>query len=616
MNIRRYILLIIFFIVPFSLLAQVQFSASAPNVVGVGNQFSVVYSLNADGKNFVTPNFQGFQVLGGPNPSSSTNVQFVNGKMNKSVNLTFTFFVQATTEGNFEIQPATITVDGKTYKSNALNIKVEKSTQPKAQSSTQSGASGRNAAQNNTEQVQSNGKDIFIKVYVSNRSPYQGQQTIVTYKLYTKVGIASLQPKGTNTYQGFWMQDLMEQTRQLQQQDEYIDGVKYTTAELKKIALFPVKSGEITIDPLEYDIIAQYRVQRQSSGDPFFDNFFNMGSVQNREMTIKSDPIRLNVKSLPESNKPKSFQGVVGDYTFKSTIDKKSLKTNDAITLKYTVSGTGNVELVDLPAIDFPSDFEVYPPKVTHNVKKGSNGVSGWKTFEYLIIPRLAGEFIIPEVSFSFFNTTTQSYSTLKAPSYDIEVEKGNESDQTVSYSSVRQEDVKFIGNDIRHIKTPPFQLQQIGTYFFGTMLFYSYLIGCLVLFVLFLIFISKTRKKHGNIALMRNKRATKVARKRLKKGLLYLKTNKPDAFFEENTLALWGYLSDKFNIPRASLSKETVEEVLTSKSVNEEYIKEIVSILNDCEFARYAPGDKQHNMQKIYDDSLNIISKIEQNLK
>lgn len=613
---RKCILLIFCFITLISVSAQVEFKANAPSVVAVGNQFSISYSVNADGKNFVGPKFQGFQILGGPNPSSSTNVQFINGKMSKSVNLTYTYYLKATTKGDFEIQPATITVDGKSYKSNALTIKVEQASQAQSQNSGQGGTAGKNSQQGSSEQVQSGGKDIFIKAYVSNRNPYQGQQTIVTYKLFTKVGISSLQPKGTSTYQGFWMQDLMDQSRQLQQREEVIDGVRYTTAELKKIALFPVRSGEITIEPLEYDILAQYRVQRQSSGDPFFDSFFNMGSVQNRELNVKSDAIRLKVKPLPESNKPINFNGVVGEYTFKSDIDKKQLKTNDAITLKYTVSGTGNVELVELPEINFPPDFEVYPPKVAHNVKKGGNGVSGWKSFEFLIIPRSAGTFTIPEMKFSFFNPNTQNYVTLTAPSYDIEVEKGSESDQTVSYSAVRQEDVKYIGNDVRHIKIPPFDLQQVGNHFFGTLSFYLIFIGCLLVFFLILIFTSKTRKKHGNIALMRNKKATKVARSRLKKGLIFLKANQPDAFFEENTQALWGYLSDKFTIQRSELSKETVEEVLREKSVNEDYIKEIVSILDDCEFARYAPGDKQHDMEKIYNDSLNIISKIEQNLR
>lgn len=612
MNIRRYILLIICFLISFPLFTQVEFKASAPSVVTVGNQFSVTFSLNADGSNFAGPSFQGFQILGGPNPSSSTSVQFINGKMSKSVNMTYTYYLQAPSKGDFEIQPATVTVNGKTYKSNSLSIKVEQGSQ--AQSSGQSSQSGTGG--NSSGQVQSGGKDIFIKTYVSNRNPYQGQQTVVTYKLFTKVGISSLQPKGTSTYQGFWMQDLQDPSRQLQQREEVVDGVRYITAELKKIALFPVRSGEITIEPLEYDVIAQYRVQRQSSGDPFFDSFFNMGSVQNREVNIKSDAIKMNVKPLPEAKKPETFNGVVGEYTFKSDIDKKQLKTNDAITLKYTVSGSGNVELVELPTINFPPDFEVYPPKISHNVKSSNNAVSGWKTFEYLIIPRSAGNFTIPEMKFSFFNPATQSYVTLTAPPYDIEVEKGNESDQNISYSAVRQEDVKYIGNDVRHIKIPPFKLQKQGHHLFGTLPFYAVLVGGLLIFILILLFTSKTRKKHGNIALMRNKKATKIARSRLKKGLTYLKANQPDAFFEENSQALWGYLSDKFTIQRSELSKETVEEVLKEKSVNEEYIQEIVGILDDCEFARYAPGDKQHDMEKIYNDSLNIISKIEQNLR
>ncbi|MDD4847495.1 MAG: BatD family protein [Bacteroidales bacterium] len=615
MDIRRCILLTIFCLASFSLFAQIEFTANAPEIVAEGNQFSVSYAVNADGKNFVGPKFQGFQILGGPNPSSSTSVQFINGKMNKSVNLTYTYYLQAVTQGHFEIQPATITVNGKTYKSNALTIKVEKSA-PSASQQSKSGKGNHSQGQGTSESVQSGGKDIFIKTYVSNRNPYQGQQTIVTYKLFTKVGISSLQPKGTNTYQGFWMQDLLDQSRQLQQREEVIDGVRYTTAELKKIALFPVRSGEITIEPLEYEILAQYRTQRQSSGDPFFDSFFNMGSIENRQLNIKSDAISLNVKSLPQSNKPISFNGVVGEYTFKSDIDKQQLKTNDAITLKYTVSGTGNVELVELPEINFPPDFEVYPPKVSHNVKNSSSGVSGWKTFEYLIIPRAAGTFSIPEMNFSFFNPATQNYATLTAPAYNIEVEKGSENDQTVSYSAVRQEDIKYIGNDVRHIKIPPFELQQIGNHVFGTIYFYAIIAGSLVLFILILILTNKMRKKHGNLALMRNKKATKIARSRLKKGLTFLKANQPDAFFEENTQALWGYLSDKFTIQRSELSKETVEEVLREKAVNEEFIKEIVGILDDCEFARYAPGDKQHDMEKIYNDSLNVISKIEQNLR
>lgn len=601
---------------PFLGIAQVDFTLQGPSAVTQGASFSVSFALQAEssGKNFTAPDFKGFTVLSGPNPSTQTSIQMINGSITKSIVSSYNYTLRGNDVGSFTIGAAAITVDGKVYKTNTLPIKVT------AGSSSQgSGQQGGSQQGTTTHTVNPDSKDIFVRAYPSKRNPYQGEQVIVTYKLFTKVGISSIRPKTGSTYPGFWMQDLVDPNQRTVQREEVIDGVRHITAEIKKVALFPVRAGEVTVAPLILDVTAQYTKARQGgTGDPFFDQFFNgmFQSVDNVELTVQSETIKLNVKPYPENHKPATFKGATGNYTFTPELSSTNAKTNEAITLKFTVAGNGNIEMVELPEIKFPVDFEVYDPKINQNVKKNASGISGWKSFEYLIIPRAAGTFTIPAVPFSYFDPVQGIYKTSTSPEYTINVEKGDGASADISYTAVHQQDIRYIGSDVRHLKLPPYSFHVIGKTFFGSWLFWTLPVLLIIGFFILIIATAKMRKQRRNVALMRNKKATKVARNRLKKGYTYLKNNQPDAFFEENTNALWGYLSDKFTIPRAELSRDTVYERLSVKGISDEYIKEIVDIIDAGEFARYAPGNKQHDMENIYRSSIDIISKIEQNLR
>jgi len=592
---------------------EVQFTALAKTAVRVGENFQVQFKINAEGNNFQWPQITDFQVLNGPSTSTSSSVQIINGQVNREVSYVFTYVLRAIKEGEFTIPPAKIYVNGKEYVSNSIKIKVSKD------SGTQgSPGSGGGSAGTTTQGTEN---DLFLRAYISNATPYQGEQVIITYKIFTTLPISNIDASKMSSFPGFWAKDLLANRNDFPQTREYINGKEYVVAEVKKYALFPQRSGEITIDPGELSCVAQVKTaaQRRSS-DPFFDSFFNdpffNSRYQNVEKQILSNSLKLNVQPTPSRNKPDGYGGAVGNFTFSSQIDKTDVKTNEAISLKFTLSGTGNVELIDAPKISFPPDFEVYDPEITNNVKVSMNGVSGTRTFEYLIIPRIPGTYTLKPVVFSYFDLDKRDYVTITTPEYKINVQRGEGTASNITYSSVSQEDIKYIGKDIRHIKLPPFKLRQIGTFFFRSGNYYFLLLLPILIFAVLLLFWRNQIKQRSNIAMLKTKRATKVSLKRLKVAAIYLKEGKETELYVEISRALWGYISDKFNIPRSELSMENVSERLLKKSVKDDTIAEFINTLNNTEFARFAPGNKSENMDKTYQEALNIISKIERELR
>ncbi len=620
MKIKKHTLLLLpmllLMVVP--ILAQnISFNAIGQTNVAVGDQFIVQFVINAKGSNFRGPDFENFRVLTGPNQSTSTNFSNINGRMTQSTSITYSYYLRALTEGNFTIAPAKITVDGKEYQTNELKITVDKkSAQP--QQSTQP----QNTDPNNPQETATLDENaIFIKAVVDKTNPYLGEQVILTYKIYTKVPISNISSEKEPNLAGFWMKNLIEQGAQMSQSQEIIDGEEYVTAELRKFAIFPQKSGEITISPIELQCVAQVRnnTTRKRRSNSFFDSFFDdpfFSGYQNIQKFLASNPIVLNVKPLPQEGKPTNYNGAVGSYTLQSEIDNTSVKTNDAISIKYKISGQGNIELIDKLSPSFPTDFEVYDPKITDDVRVTQRGVSGSRTFEYLIIPRNPGEFVIDAINYSFFNPLTQKYEIIKTKSFNIQVEKGDDYQAGVSYSGISQEDIQYIGQDIRHINVKNVTLQPLNYYFYGSIAFILWFIIPAVLFIVFILFWRKQAAKLNNQSLMRHKKATKVARKNLKQANQFLGTKESKAFYNEISQALWGYLADKFNIPLSELSKDSVEDALTDKKVKDQTIKQFIECLNNCDFARFAPGDPTSTMDKIYNEALEIISKIERELK
>ena len=600
---------------------NIEFTASSKPVVAVGETFTLSFTLNAQGSGFRLPNFQGFNILSGPNTSTTSSIRSINGRTSMAITYTYTYYLQANKEGAFEIPAATVSVGNKSYTSNTLTIKVVKNPNSSTQSSGYGMQGQSSGSQRQQNQVNSGTNDVFIKAFSSKNDPMQGEGIVVTYKIFTKVPIAQINISKLSSFSGFWSQNLIRENDKLQQSTQTIDGQQYLVADIRKIALFPLKSGKLIIDPLQLECVAQVKRQSKSrTGDPFFDDFFNdpffNPSTANVEKTLTSNALAINVRPLPEAGKPSDFSGAVGNFTFNTEIDRTRLKANEAINLKCVISGKGNIQLIDKLNVVFPPDFETYDPKVTSEIKTSGAGINGSQTFEYLVIPRKPGRFTIKPINFSYFDLEKRKYITLSSPQFTIDVEKGTGESSVITYSGANKEDIKYIGSDIRHIKDKPFVLSRQGTFFFGSMTFWLLLLIPFLLFLAVIIMGRKLTERRSDTILMKNLKATKVARKRLRKAENFLKTGNQEDFYIEISQALWGYLSDKFSIPMAELSIDSVYEALVRKNVKEEIIRQFIETLNNTEFARFAPGQKTVNMERIYNEALEIISKIERELK
>ena len=592
-------------------------TVSAKQQVMVGERFQVVFEANAEGKHFTAPSFNDFDVLGGPFTSSSSSVQIINGSVTRTTRNTYTFALQASKEGTFYIGPATLTVKGNKIASKSFAITVVPDDGNHATPSGGGNSSQGQPKDNNDPQV--SGKDLFLKVTPSKKSAYVGEQIVLTYKLYTKVPVSSLSVERVPSYGGFWTKDITDNNGgSLRQSSEYINGIEYTTAEIQRIVIVPQRSGKLTLDPMTIACVAQIRTQGSSrqSNDPFDiffnDPFFNR-NVTNVRKELSCNSLSIEVKNLPDNGKPASFAGAVGSYNFKSDIDKTQLKTNEAFTLTLTVSGTGNLELLQMPRPSFPPDFEVYEPKITNSINSTVNGLSGTKKAEYLVIPRRAGSFDLPPVEFSYFNASTGAYASINSETYNIVVEKGvgGDSDEGGIYAS-NQEGIKYLGSDIRHIMTGNPKLKPTHSAFFATSLYFIVLMAMLLIFVVLLLLSKRRDQLKQDNAANRNRKADKVARGRLKKASQYLQVKDQDNFYVEMSQALWGYIADKLSIERSKLSMDTVNETMQGKNVPEDLTQQFVDTLNSCEFARFAPGSAEEKMDDLYRRGIEVITKAE----
>ena len=592
--------------------SDVSFRTICKKQVSVGEQFQVSYELNGDGKDFKTPNFTNFEIIGGPFTSTSSSVQIINGSVSRTNTQTFSFHLRAIKEGVFTIPSASVTVDKKKITSEPCEINVIASA---------SGSSSYNGTTNNTNISKNNttAKEVFLKATPNKKKVYQGEQILLTYNIYYTIPISQLSVSKSPSYSGFWTKDITENDGSLQQSSTVIDGQQYNVATIQEIVLFPQKTGNLIIDPLDLTCLAQIRQQRKRTQgyDPFEDFFGDiMGtSYTNVRKDIKSQPITIEVEPLPTANKPESFQGAVGQFTFTSKIDKSELKVNEAFTLTLTVSGKGNIELLELPKPVFPPDFEVYDPKISTTVKNNALGIYGSKKGEYIIIPRVSGEFTLDDIEFSYFNPSLKKYETLKSDLHTIQVQKDASSSNSGIYTP-GQADIKYLGSDIRHINASDNALSITGATFFMSPLYIVIIIIMVVTFVITLVVYKRINKFNKNQVLVKNKQATKIAKKRLNNAHTYLINNNQNSFYEELSQALWGYISDKLNISRSQLSMESVKEIMLSKEVSEEIVNEFIDLLNNCEFARFAPGDPSKKMDELYQKGIELITKAEKILK
>ena len=584
---------------------KVSFTASAPDAVVVGDQFRLSYTVTTQKvKDFRAPSIKGFDVLMGPSRSQQSNTQIVNGNVTSTSSITFTYILMANNAGEYTIPGASIVADGDQMVSNSVRIKVL----PQDQGDSNSSSSSSTHSSSGTGV---SNQDLFITASASKTNVYEQEAFVLTYKIYTRESNLQLNNAKLPDFKGFHSQEI-EMTTNARWTPEHYQGRNYYTTVYRQFVLFPQQSGKLYIDPAQFQMTVGKPVQ---SDDPF-DAFFNGGSnVIEIKKSISTPKIAINVNPLP-AGKPADFSGGVGEFNISSSINNKELKTNDAITIKLVISGTGNLKLISNPEIKFPDDFEVYDPKVDNQVRLTREGLTGNKVIEYLAIPRHAGTYKIPGVSFSYFDIRSKSYKTLKTEEYVINVEKGAGNADQVIANFTNKEDLKVLGEDIRYIKQNEVTLQPKGSFFYGSMTYWLFYIIPALAFIIFFIIYRKQAAENANVAKMRTKKANKVATKRMKLAGKLLSENKKYAFYDEVLKALWGYISDKLNIPVSRLSKDNIEEKLRNHGVNEELIKEFLNALNDCEFARFAPGDENQAMDKVYSSSIEVISKMENSIK
>lgn len=581
-------------------------TASGPATAIVDKPFQLVYTVNATGKDLRVPEFNNFEVLAGPFESRSQSYQIINGKTSSSVSVSYTYTLQALKTGTYSVPPASIVVEGQKISSNGLSIKVLPA------DDTSSAASNSQGSQSSTASASSISNDkIFIRTSVSKSNLYEQEPLVVTYKLYTLADVVGMNNVKLPDFNGFMKVEL-DQNPNKQLSYENFNGKNYGTIVLYQALLYPQRAGEITIDKASFDAVI--RLQNKTQVRSIFDDFFD--SYTNVNKSIIAPTVKVMVNSLP-GTKPTNFSGTVGNFSLISNITAKEVKANDAVTLKVIISGSGNMKMIKNPEIAFPDGFEVYDPKVNNNFRTTTSGVSGTKTIEYLFIPRHAGDFEIPAADFTYFDLQLKAYKTLKTMPYRLKVLKSDGGEAPVTGGNyVNKEDVKQLGKDIRFIETAPVQLGKEEEPIFGSLISWLiYILPLLGAFILFQIF-RKKAIENANLKFVKNKRANKMATKRLKLAQKLLVDGKKDQFYEEVLKSVWNYLGDKLAISPALLTKEKVELELQSLGVNEEAIKQFTDILNTCEFARYAPNSGQQEMGDLYQEAIQAISNLESIIK
>ena len=585
---------------------NITFTANAPEVVVSGDQFRLSYTINSQKvRDFRAPSIKEFEVLMGPSRSTQSSTQIINGNVTSTSTITFTYILMAGKEGTYKIPGATIVADGNNYTSNSVEIKVL----PPDQSSGAGSGNSRNSSRNQANSGKITDKELFMMATASKTNVYEQEAILLTYKVYTQVNLTELRGDIPDL-KGFHTQEV-ELPNQKTFTLEHYNGRNYNTTIWRQLVLFPQQTGKIEIPSVTFEGTVSQMV---ASADPF-DAFFNGGNYVNITKNLVTPKLTINVKELP-AGKPANFSGGVGEFTLSSSISTQELKTNDAVTIKLVISGTGNMKLINTPEVGFPQDFEIYDPKVDNKFNLTRNGLAGNKVIEYLAIPRHAGTYTIPPIEFSYFDLKSQSYKTLKTDAYTLNVAKGEGNADQVVANFTSKEDLKVLGQDIRYIKTGDTRLTQKDDYFYGSASYWLWYIVPLALFIAFMVIYRKQAMENANVAKVRTKKANKVATKRMKNAGKLLAEKKSEAFYDEVLKALWGYISDKLSIPVSQLSKDNIEEELQKHQVADELIKEFINNLNDCEFARYAPGNQDEKMDKIYSSAIEVISKMENSIK
>ncbi len=596
---RYYILTLLLFWTGVLFAQDVKFTASASKTeVGTGEEFQVEFSLNANANEITPPDLSSFQVLSGPN--MSTSMSSIN--RNTTMSVSYSYVLMAAKEGEYTIGPATAIVNGRKLTTKPIKIKVVKGRAVPQNNQQQNAGGGGNAI----EEARSAdlAKNLFIRAVVDRNNVYQGEQITLRYRLYTRIDIEQTTGANAPELNGFWNEEIKNTQQQIQFHIETYKGARYEVADLKKVILFPEHSGDLTIDPLSVGFV----VRVQAPSRDVFDQFF--GSYKELKYTAKSPPLVVHVKPLPDTGKPASFTGAVGRFNIEASIDKTALKANDALNYKVKVSGSGNIKLLKTLNTAFPADFDKFDPKITDSVMVSENGVSGDRYYNYLLIPRHHGDYAIDPLKFSYFNPATNKYVTLTTKDFHIKVAKGPNENNVTVYSG-EGSSVKELGKDIRYIKTGDGGLAKQGGGFFGSAGYFALLLLGPVLCYGAFSYRNRVRKINSDIVKVKSRRAGKVAAKHLANAQRELAANNQKVFYEEVFKGLYGYLGDKLNIDYANLDRETIASALKERSVNGEVASRLQDTLDLCEMARYAPVN-HISKQQVFEKAKGIINDIE----
>ena len=581
-------------------------TASAPSHVAVGEQFRLSYTVNTQNvSDFRAGNIPSeFEVLIGPNRSMQSSYQMINGHTSSTSSITYTYIVAATKNGTYTIPAAYAVVDGKKITSKSLTIKVSGS----------ASGSGSNSRQNSDDGAEMrdagsriSGSDLFIKVSANKKRVYEQEPILLTYKVYTLVQLTQLRGDMPDL-KSFYTQEV-DLPQQKSFSIETVNGRPYRTCTWSQYVMFPQTTGKLQIPSITFEGIV---VQQNRNVDPF-EAFFNGGSgYVEVKKKIVAPGIDVQVDPLPQ--RPATFSGGVGKFNISAQLDKTETKANDPIKLRVIVSGTGNLKLIKEPVLNLPKDFDKYEPKVTDQTKLTTAGLEGSKIYDILIVPRHQGQYDIPPVEFTYFDTATKRYETVKSEGFHLDVAKGSGSASMSDFSG--QEDVDELNKDIRFIKTGDADQHLTNDFFFGSTAYWIIIAALVVVFITLFVIFRQRAIDNANVTKMRGKKANKVATKRLKLAARLMTDNKPNEFYDEVLRALWGYVGDKLNIPVAQLSHDNISQKLADRGVHQTIIDKFIGAIDECEFERYAPGDPKGNMSKVYDKAILAIEKIEEVMK
>lgn len=586
---RLKLLILTIFISVANIFAQnVEFHAvSTKKTVGKFEKFRIDFTINQKAGDIIPPDFSEFAFLGGP--STSVNQSWVNGE--SSFNKTYSYFLMPKGVGKYTIGPARIKVDGMTYRTRPITITVVDQ-KPKSDNP------------NDPETLAQN--NIKLKMELSTYKPYVNQQITVAYYLYFKVNISAPQVIEMPKYNGFWSQDF-EQPKRYNIEKKYLNDELYQRILLRKTVLIPQKSGKLVLDPLTLEVPMEI-----SSGRL---DFFGNPMTRQYSYNTSTGKRTINVMPLPIDGKPKSFTGAVGKYTFDVTTSNTTVDANESITLKAQVKGTGNMKLFSMPKITVPDELEAYDPKHIEKINFGSKGMTGRVTDEYIIIPRYKGQYKIPALEFSYFDTSKKKYVTLKGEEFNINVTKGQSkisSRSSNSSKSINKSGVEMLGKDIRYIHTKTSFKETYNDSFFGSFLYYILLVIPFLAIPMILFIYNQKKKSDSDVVGSRKKKASKIAKKMLSGAGEHLNSKDGSKFYEAVIQAMYKYLAYSLTLEQSELNKEIIKERLITKGASEQKIKELMDLLSDCEMAQYAPNISGSNKQDIYNKASELISDLE----